>query len=61
MDDAPAKQQPRKRVRISEVMERYSISRSTVYDWANRGLLRKPTPIVPGSRAVAFYEDELSQ
>lgn len=44
-------------IRITEVMDRTGLARSTVYKYISEGIF--PKPIKLGSRAVAWVESEI--
>ncbi len=43
----------------SQLAERYSVSRATIWRWANRGLLPKPQQLSPG--CTRWKLDEIEQ
>ena len=46
-------------LRTSDVLERTSVSRRTIYDWMRDGLF--PRPIQIGPRAVRWLESEVDE
>lgn len=45
-------------IRLNEVIERTSLSRSTLYAYMNKGLFPKPVKL--GLRAVGWYASEVN-
>lgn len=47
----------RRILRMAQLREKYPLSESHIYSLIKQGLFPKPFPLVPGGRAVGWYED----
>lgn len=48
---------PRRIIRMTQLREKYPLSESHIYSLIKQGLFPKPFALVPGGRAVGWYED----
>ncbi len=48
---------PRRIIRMAHLRARYPLSESHIYWLIKQGKFPKPFPLVPGGRAVGWYED----
>lgn len=54
--------QARRRViRMAQLRQKYPFSESHIYSLIKRGMFPKPFPLVPGGRAVGWYEDTIDE
>lgn len=44
-------------IRMAQLREKYPLSESHIYSLIKQGLFPKPFPLVPGGRAVGWYEE----
>lgn len=51
---------PPRLLRRPEVEARVGLTRSTLYSLISRGLFPRPVPVSPGSRSVAWVEEEVT-
>ncbi len=49
----------RRIIRMAQLREKYPLSESHIYSLIKQGLFPKPFPLVPGGRAVGWYEDTI--
>ncbi len=47
----------RRIIRMAQLREKYPLSESHIYSLIKQGLFPKPFPLVPGGRAVGWYEE----
>jgi prophage regulatory protein len=48
-------------IRLSDVAEKLSISRSKLFDMIAKGFFPQPFSLIPGGRAVGFLESDVNQ
>lgn len=48
---------PRRVIRMAQLRAKYPLSESHIYWLIKQGKFPKPFPLVPGGRAVGWYED----
>ncbi len=51
----------RRIIRMAQLREKYPLSESHIYSLIKQGLFPKPFPLVPGGRAVGWYEDTVDE
>lgn len=49
--------QTRRIIRMAQLRAKYPLSESHIYGLIKQGKFPKPFPLVPGGRAVGWYED----
>jgi predicted DNA-binding transcriptional regulator AlpA len=58
-DQRAITEQPRKWYRAHALVERYGVSRQTIYEWRRRGIL--PAPVRIGPNVVAWSDVQLAE
>ena len=51
----------RRIIRMAQLRAKYPLSESHIYWLIKQGKFPKPFPLVPGGRAVGWYEDTIDQ
>ena len=51
----------RRILRMPETSHKAALGPSTIYDLVARGIFPKPIKLVPGGRAVGWFEDQIDQ
>jgi prophage regulatory protein len=51
----------RRILRMPETSHKASLGPSTIYDLVARGIFPKPIKLVPGGRAVGWFEDQIDE
>lgn len=60
--DNMTKSPPSRRVlRLPQACEKTGLCRSTIHALVARGLFPRPFPLIPGGRAVGWYEDSIDE
>jgi predicted DNA-binding transcriptional regulator AlpA len=57
MKQVNSQRKERRIIRMAQLREKFPLSESHIYSLIKQGLFPKPFPLVPGGRAVGWYED----
>ena len=51
----------RRVIRMSQLRQKYPVSESQIFSLMKKGIFPKPFALVPGGRAVGWFEDEIDE